>query len=213
MDIVYPEFSKAFNPVSHKILMEKLMKYGLDEQTMRWNENWLNGWTQSSLRPVTSGVPQWSILGPILFNICINDLDNGTECTLSKSTDGTKLGEVADKLHGCAAFHLDRLENWADGNIMKFDKRKCQVLHLGRNNIMHQYMLGANQLESSSAEMDLGVLVHTKLIMSQKYALAAKAANGILGCIRQRVASRSSAFYSALLRPQLKCCVQFWTPQ
>ena len=78
---------------------------------------------------------------------------------------------------------------------------------------MHQYMLGANQLESSSAEMDLGVLVHTKLIMSQKYALAAKAAKGILGCIRQRVASRSREvilpFYSALARLHLESCVQF----
>ncbi|KAJ7396948.1 hypothetical protein BTVI_140100 [Pitangus sulphuratus] len=77
--------------------------------------------------------------------------------------------------------------------------------------------LGANLLKSSSVEKDLGILVDNKLSMSQRFALVAKKAKGILGCIRKSIASRSREMilplYSALVRPHLECCVQFCTPQ
>ncbi|KAK4830533.1 hypothetical protein QYF61_011671 [Mycteria americana] len=75
--------------------------------------------------------------------------NGGAERILSKFADDTKLGGVADTPEGCAAIQrdLNRLEKWADGNLMKFNKEKSKALHLGRNNPRHQYMLGANQLE------------------------------------------------------------------
>ncbi|GAB0185800.1 hypothetical protein GRJ2_001045300 [Grus japonensis] len=100
---------------------------------------------------------------------------------------------------------------------MKFIKEKCKVLHLEKNKPRHQCVLVATQLESSLAEKDLGVLVDTRLDMSQQHALAAKKANGVLGCIRQSIASRLREvilpLYSALARPHLVYCIQFWAPQ
>lgn len=145
--IVFPNFSKAFNTAPCKNLMEKLLKYGLDEQAVRWTENCLNGRTQrivfsgakSSGRPVMSRVSQASILVPVLFDIFVNDLDDGVECILRKLADNTKLGGVADSPEGQAAIQYDliRLERWADRKLLRFSKEKCKVLHLGRNNPTH----------------------------------------------------------------------------
>jgi len=137
------------------------------------------------------------------------------EGTLSKFSDDTKLGGVADTLEGCGTIQqdLDRLESWVQRNLMKFNKGKCRVLHLGRNNPMHQYRFGADLLQSSSVEKDLGVLVDNKLTMSQQCVLAAKQASDILGCTKRSVASRSREvllpLYSALARPHLEYCTQF----
>ncbi|CAM5146926.1 unnamed protein product [Eretmochelys imbricata] len=189
VDVIYLDFSKAFDAVSHSILASKLKKYGLDEWTIRWIENWLNCRAQcavingsmSSWQLVSSGIPQVSILGPVLLNIFINDLGDGIDCTLSKFTDDIKLWGEEDMLKGMDRVQsdLDKLEDWAKRNLMRFNKDKCRVLHLGRKNPMHCYRLGTDWLSSSSAEKSLGITVVEKLDMSQQCALVAKKANDI----------------------------------
>ncbi|GAB0190497.1 mitochondrial enolase superfamily member 1 [Grus japonensis] len=119
-----------------------------------------------------------------------------------------KLSQVAEK-RATLQEDLDRLEEWANKNLMKFSKDKCKVLHLRKHNPAVQHRLGSTWLESSSVERDLGVLV-------DKCAAAAKKANRMLGCINKGITSRGKEviipLYSALVRPHLEYCVQFGSP-
>ncbi|KAJ7396402.1 rna-directed dna polymerase from mobile element jockey-like [Pitangus sulphuratus] len=188
-DIIYLDYCKAFDMVHQNILATKLERYEFD------------GWTES-------------VLGPGLFNIFTNDVDEGIECTLSKFADDTELSGAVDTPEGWDAIQrdLDKLEKWAHENLMRFNKAKCEVLQPSWGNPWYQYRLGDEQTKSSLAEKDLGVLVDERLDMSQLCALAAQKDNCVLGCIKRSMVSRLREgilpLYSTLVRPHLESCIQ-----
>jgi len=147
---------------------------------------------------------------------------------ISKLVDGAPnpTAHIADKLCGAVDTlegrdatqrDLERLERWACAKLMKFNKTKLQVLHVGRGNPKHKYRLGGEWTESSPEEKDLGVLVDQKLSMTRQCALAAQQANNNLGCIKSSMASRSREvtlrLCSTLARLHLEFYIQLWSPQ
>ena len=117
------------------------------------------------------------MLGQVLFNIFVGDMDS------EMIADDSKLSGATDTVEGRDAIQrdMDRLERWACANLIKFNKSNCKVLHLGQGYLKCRYSLGRQQLESSPEEKDLEVSIGERFSMSQQCALATQKASSILG--------------------------------
>jgi hypothetical protein len=222
------DFAKAFDKVPKKRLLEKVKAVGIGGTVLRWIENWLTGRKQrvvldgeaSGWETVGSGVPQGSVLGPVLFLIFIGDLDRATtaDVWLRKFADDTK---AANEIHGekdCENLQeaFDRLLQWADRWGMEFNRQKCKVMHFGNNNGKHIYRMGDHVLEQTEEEKDVGVMVSNNLKPSKHCTKAARTASTVLGQISRAFKYRDKkifpALYTRYVRPHLEFASPAWSP-
>ena len=226
LDIVYLDFQKAFDKVPHHKLLYKLKQIGIDGQVNQWIANWLSNRQQrvvidgfnSEWTPVTSGVPQGSVLGPVLFIIYINDLDVGLNNRISKFADDTKIGNsvLTDEDRQSLQEDLHKISVWSDRWEMPFNVDKCQVLQVGTRNKKFDYEMRGIKLKSVQCVKDLGVKIASNLKFSQQCVDATNKANRMLGFIKRNFLFKNKdvilPLYTSLVRPHLEYAVQFWSP-
>ena len=202
-DVIYFDFAKAFDTVNHDILLDKLKNiFKLDGKLLRFIVNYLKDRKQqvvvgnctSGQSDVSSGVPQGSIVGPLLFVLFINDITEGISegTSISLYADDTKIWRIINNKQDNIALQNDinALQDWAAKNKMVFHPSKCHVLPISRRRLpdparRHQYYLGVAPLEYCSAEKDLGVLVTSKLNYTDHCNKIYSKANGRLGLIKR----------------------------
>jgi ribonucleases P/MRP protein subunit RPP40 len=225
-DVVYLDFAKAFDTVPHERLKKKLKAHGIKGGLFNWIAAWLRGRKQrvvlngkkSTWQEVLSGVPQGSVLGPLLFLIFINDLDltvSDLEMLL-KFADDTKVARVirSDADRQGLQRALDRLMDWSVKWGMLFNVAKCKVMHVGRNNPKSDYVMDGSVLSSTREEKDLGVSLTDTLKPAAQCARAARTAQAVLGQISRAFQYRDKRvfmqLYKQYVRPHLEFAVQAW---
>ena len=238
IETVYLDFKKAFDTVPHLRLLNKLQAFGITGRLKQWIQDFLLNRTQrvkinnilSTPLPVTSGVPQGSVLGPILFLLYINDLPQGINSNCYMFADDTK---IYRKLQADAYINdyfqqdLDKLQAWSDKWLLQFHPDKCKRMHIkrrqsdSRTTPVHLYKdITGNRiqvtLETVSQHKDLGIMVDEKLSFESHIIDIVRKANQMMGLItrifRDLCPKVFIPLYKALVRSRLEYGQTIWAP-
>ena len=193
VDVIYFDLAKAFDSVPHAHLLTKLEAYGLTEKLLGWLRSYLVGRRQkvvinghsSTWCGVSSGVPQGSVLGPLLFNIYVNDIASQVNSTILQFADDLKMFRV---IHDVTDFNqlqedIDSLVTWANKWQLQFNVSKCHLLHLGKLHYHGTYNIQGNLIPPSESVKDLGVIIDDKLKFHDHVASVTAKANRTLAVI------------------------------
>ena len=224
VDMIYLDFSKAFDRVPHYRLLNKLESIGIKGRLLNVIKNFLTNrkfrvsveGKFSSFKDILSGIPQGSVLGPLLFLIFINDLPNYVESFVKLFADDVKIiGDATDR--SIIDTDLKGLELWSSIWLLDFNYDKCKVLHTNINlNHGFEYMLNGNIIKVSDQEKDLGVLTSDTLLWTDQITASIAKANKLICWIARCIINRGRdvmlPVYKTLIRPQLEYCVQLWNP-
>jgi len=228
VDVAYIDFSKAFDSVCHSKLCAKLTSYGIDGKLLKWLSLFLNGRSQrvkvgncfSDYKPVYSGVPQGSVLGPILFLLYINDIVSlfGNDITVKLFADDVKMYVSFDNINDCRILQtgLDLLCDWCKRWQLNASPTKCMILHFGCKNPLVSYSINNTVLPNVEEVKDLGICVDNCLKFDKHIscivAKASQRAALILRCFKSRDAILLFRAFAAYVRPILEYCSQVWSP-
>jgi hypothetical protein len=229
IDAIYLDFQKAFDTVPHQRLLHKLTSYGIQGKALRWIEAFLtdrkqrvcvngsfSGWTN-----VTSGIPQGSVLGPILFVLFINDMPTIVDSYCKLFADDTKLYRTITCPQDCTTLQNDlyKLSEWSETWLLRFNASKCKRMHLCSNNSQYAYQMTEDSdspLEETREEKDLGVIVDQHLNFRAQISSIVNKGNKIVGIIKRNFEYLDAAvvtkLYSALVRPHLEYANSVWAP-
>ena len=235
IDIIYTDFEKAFDKVPHRRLLSKLLSYGLNSELINWIESFLQGRTQcvkinnkiSSSKPVLSGIPQGSVLGPLLFVIFINDLPDA--CTnlseLFLFADDAKLYKCiqtqndSDVLNKC----FQNILSWSDDWLMKLNINKCKVLSLcGSRSKFDSYQYGSEASNNIHTELqhvdnikDLGVTMDSEMLFNNHVYDKINIAYKMLGIVKRNFKevdkSTFLVLYKSFVRSHLEYANSVWS--
>ena len=230
-DVIYLDFAKAFDKVCHRRLVIKLQEYGILGKILKWLENWLSGRRQkvrvdgecSEWEDVLSSVLQGSVLGGLLFNIFIDDIDEAVDirsflAAMAKFADDTKIARIAETEEDVTQMQqmINGLSRWAQKWEMKFNADKCKIMHFGNKNPRATYLMDGVELGRTTEERDLGIRIADTLKPSRQCAVAAKSAHFALSQIQRSFHFRRKRdlvpLYKTFVRPKLEFGVQAWSP-
>ena len=226
VDVVYFDFSKAFDKVCHVRLAVKLEAAGICGKVKKWICEWLRDRRQavkvdgilSTWIEVGSSVPQGTVLGGTLFTIYIYDVDDNVVAFVRKFADDTKGANVVESLGDAEQMQrdIDAMMEWGREWEMVFNVDKCKVLHLGRSNQRYEYRLGDVAMKEADEEKDLGVWFDTSFKPAIQCEKAAKDANAALGMIAKSFHYRTKdvliPLYKTFVRPKLEYASVVWSP-
>ena len=224
MDVVYLDFQKAFDKVSHQRLLLKLKAHGIGNEVINWIGKWLTHRRQrviadgeiSNWKSVLSGVSHGSVLGPILFLIYINDLKDDISSKVLKFADDTKVFRKVTNYTDIQSLqdHLEKLVKWSEKWQMLFNFGKCKCIHIEHGNMDEEYKMGDAVLGRTTQEKDLGVTFSADMKVSEQCGIADSKGNQFLGLIRRTTTYKEKQLivplYKAIVRPHLEYCTQAW---
>ena len=234
IDVIFMDFMKAFDKVPHRRLILKLKSYGIDGPLLNWIEDFLKNRKQrvvvngckSEWKNVASGVPQGSVIGPLLFVVYINDLPEVVEAEVYLFADDTKIFcRIVEDGISTLQEDLNRLQNWSDTWLLKFHPDKCKVmnLHRGKKTNNRKYFMKKlnsttedKELDKVAKEKDLGIITDENLKFEEHIQVKVNKATKVMGLIRRSFTTLDTEMFrklfTALVRPHLEYGQAIWSP-